>query len=86
MVPSKTLFSFVAMLAATLAQENTPWKQAKNQLCFGRGGSGERCHYASDEGNLMSHIFPDEICIEGEINPKSWVDRIPECGRRVDGR
>ncbi|KAH0599462.1 hypothetical protein MHUMG1_02250 [Metarhizium humberi] len=32
------------------------------------------------QGNLMSHIFPDEICIQGEINPESWVDRIPKCG------
>ncbi|KAF5128236.1 hypothetical protein E5D57_009172 [Metarhizium anisopliae] len=76
MVPSTTLFSCFAMLAAASAQASSSWKPAKNQLCFGR----QSCHYASDEGNLMSHIFPDEICIQGEINPESWVDRIPKCG------
>ncbi|KID66911.1 uncharacterized protein G6M90_00g070430 [Metarhizium brunneum] len=81
MVPSATLFSIFAMLAAASAQASSSWKPAKNQLCFGR----QSCHYASDEankrqGNLMSHIFPDEVCIRGKINPESWVDRIPKCG------
>ncbi|EXU98592.1 hypothetical protein X797_008306 [Metarhizium robertsii] len=44
MVPSTTLFSIVAMLAAASAQASSSWKPAKNQLCFGR----QSCHYASD--------------------------------------